>query len=132
MRDGKFRILVVDDDESVREMLSFILSSYGDVEVAADGKEARQKFETVEYDIVMLDYLLPDTDGVELLKHFSSLNSRAEFIMITHVKDVKVAVQAIKLGAFDYINKDFDLDDLKALINRVIEKIKNKKSSKLI
>jgi DNA-binding NtrC family response regulator len=65
---------------------------------------------------------LPDTDGLTLLKEFKELQPHTEIVMLTHVRDVKLAVQAIKLGAFDYINKDFDIDELKNLMQKVLEK----------
>lgn len=125
MSEHNYRILIVDDDQSVREMMSIILSSFGTVDLAADGAEARKQFQTNEYDIILLDYLMPDTNGLVLLKEFKELQPRTEIIMITHVREVKVAVKAIKSGAFDYINKDFSPDEMKALIYRVIEKLKN-------
>jgi DNA-binding NtrC family response regulator len=123
MRTGNHRILIVDDDVSVSEMLSYVLKAFGKVDVALDGMEARKKFQAEEYDIVLLDYLLPDTNGLVLLKEIKELQPRTEVVMITHVRDVKTAVQAIKEGAYDYINKDFDVEDLKALISRVIDKL---------
>lgn len=125
MSENTYRILVVDDDLSVREMLDFALASFGEVDLAGNGKQARQLFHDHEYDIVLMDYLMPDIDGLKLLVEFKELQPRTEIVMITHVREIKLAVQSIKAGAFDYINKDFDIDDLNALILRVIEKIKS-------
>lgn len=124
MENDKKRILVVDDDTSIQEMMVAVLSPFGSVDAAISGKDARQKFQKNEYDIVLLDYLLPDTDGLVLLKEFKDLQPRTEIILITLVREIKVAVKAIQEGAFDYIHKDFEVEDLKALIFRVIEKLK--------
>jgi len=121
------KILVVDDDESMRELLAGVLSTMAKVEVARDGAEAREKYQTEEFSLLLLDYMLPDTDGLVLLREFKELQPQTEIIMITHVRDVKLAVQAIKAGAYDYINKDFQVDELKAQVMRVFEKQKNLK-----
>ncbi len=125
MDKNRVNLLVVDDDESLREMLAYVLGTYGKVDRAANGAEARQFFQNNEYQIVLLDYLMPEVDGMVLLQEFKELQPNTEIIMITHVRDVKVAVQAIKLGAFDYINKDFNVDDLKLLVQRALEKIQS-------
>ncbi len=122
-----FQILVVDDDPSILEMMKFILNSYGSVTVADNGTDARNLFHKFEYDIVLLDFLLPDTNGLELLKEFKEYHPRTEIIMITHVRDVKTAVQCIKEGAFDYLNKDFVEDDLISIVLRAAEKLKSTK-----
>ncbi len=116
------RILVVDDDASMRDILASLLASFGRVDMAETAQEAREKFHSEEYRLILLDYRLPDTDGLVLLREFRELQPNTEIIMLTHMRDVKLAVQAIKLGAFDYINKDFEVEDLKALILRVFEK----------
>ncbi len=125
MDKNRVNLLVVDDDESLREMLAYVLGAYGKVDMAANGAEARQLFQNNEYQIVLLDYLMPEVDGMVLLQEFKELQPHTEIIMITHVRDVKVAVQAIKLGAFDYINKDFNVDDLKLLVQRALERIQS-------
>ncbi|MCE9624120.1 MAG: sigma-54 dependent transcriptional regulator [Deltaproteobacteria bacterium] len=122
MTTDTYRILVVDDDESMRDLLSSVLATFGKIDTAADGKEAREKFRVEEYTAMLLDYMLPDTDGLTLLKEFKELQPQTEIVMITHVREVKLAVQASKLGAFDYINKDFEVEDLRALMKRVFEK----------
>lgn len=124
MEEGNHRILIIDDDENIREMMKWVLTSFGEVGEARTGKEAREKFQTNEYDIILLDYLLPDTDGITLLKEFKEQQPLSEFILITMVREINIAVKAIKAGAFDYIHKDFEVEDLKALIIRVIEKLK--------
>ncbi|MCC7343691.1 MAG: sigma-54-dependent Fis family transcriptional regulator [Deltaproteobacteria bacterium] len=116
------RILVVDDDDSMRDLLSSVLAVFGTIDTAANGKEARAKFQVEEYAVILLDYMLPDADGLTLLKEFKELQSQTEVVMITHVREVKLAVQAIKHGAFDYINKDFEVEDLRALLQRAFEK----------
>jgi len=116
------RILVVDDDDSMRDLLSSVLAVFGTIDTAANGQEARAKFQVEEYAVILLDYMLPDADGLTLLKEFKELQPQTEIVMITHVREVKLAVQAIKHGAFDYINKDFEVEDLRALLQRAFEK----------
>ncbi|MDL1872017.1 sigma-54-dependent Fis family transcriptional regulator [Deltaproteobacteria bacterium PRO3] len=116
------RILVVDDDDSMRDLLSSVLTVFGTIDTAANGQEARAKFQVEEYAVILLDYMLPDADGLTLLKEFKELQPQTEIVMITHVREVKLAVQAIKHGAFDYINKDFEVEDLRALLQRAFEK----------
>ena len=113
------KILAVDDDLSIRELLQTALASIGEIDTAENAQEAREKFYGEEYSAVLLDYRLPDTDGLALLKEFKELQPHTEIVMLTHVRDVKLAVQAIKLGAFDYINKDFDIDELRNLLQRM-------------
>jgi len=122
MRSENYRILIVDDDDSMRDLLSSVLAAHGKIDTAATGQEARAKFQVEEYAAILLDYMLPDIDGITLLKEFKELQPQTEIVMITHVREVKLAVQAIKYGAFDYINKDFEVEDLKALLQRIFEK----------
>lgn len=125
MKEGPYCILVVDDDISIRERLTHVLESFGKVDSANNAKHGREKFNVHQYDMVLLDYKLPDSDGLALLKEFKSLQPQTEIVIITHTREIQLAVQSIKAGAFDYINKDFDVEDLKALIIRVIEKLKS-------
>jgi DNA-binding NtrC family response regulator len=120
--EPKAAILVVDDDESMREILISLLKKDYDVHKAAGLAEARQILQNYEIQIVLLDVRLNQEDGLTLLPEIKELNDQIEVIVITVIRDVKTAVSAMKLGAFDYINKDFDYEELKALISRAVEK----------
>ncbi len=125
-KNNQPRILVVDDDNTMRYLLSRTLTPLAKVDLAENGKEAREKFQNEEYSVILLDYMLPDTDGLALLKEFKEQQPQTEVVMLTNVREVKLAVQSIKLGAFDYLSKkEFQVEDLKALLQRVFEKQKN-------
>lgn len=121
------RILVIDDDPSALEVMKETLSKHGNIDLAQSGHEAKNRFERHEYDIVLLDYLLPDLSGFELLLEFKENQPSTEIIMITNMGDVKTAVKCIKGGAFDYLNKNFNEEDLVSVITRAKEKLKSTK-----
>jgi len=115
-------VLVVDDDESMRDILQAILRQDYDVHLAATLGEARQVLQNFEILVVLLDVRLSQENGLTLLPEIKEMNERIEVVVITVITDVKTAVEAMKLGAYDYINKEFNPDDLKAIISRVLEK----------
>ncbi len=117
------RILVVDDAEEIREMLSDFLSRlHFAVDTAGDGQEALQKYMHGGYDVIISDVFMPHMDGIEFLKHIRSLNKDIMFLMITGYPDVETAVEAIKEGAYDYITKPFNMEDVRLRIERAFEK----------
>ena len=120
----KVSILIVDDEESVRDSLSnwFIDDGY-DVEVAEDGKTALHKLESSEFDIVLADIKMPGMDGMELQKRIKALAKEPVFIIMTAFASVDTAVQALKNGAFDYVTKPFDPDDLSHLIRNAAKQV---------
>ncbi len=106
-------ILVVDDNRLIRQTFKTHLASEGfDVSVAADGGEGVEKFQQGEPDLVILDIHLPVMDGIDVLKRIREIDDKAYVIMITAFDDMKTTVQAMKLGAFDYICKPIDYDEL--------------------
>lgn len=117
-------ILIVDDEESVRDSLYdwFIDDGY-DVDCAADGKEALKKLESKEFDIVLADIKMPGMDGMELHKRIKTLAKEPVFIIMTAFASVDTAVQALKNGAFDYVTKPFDPDDLSHLIRNAAKQV---------
>jgi DNA-binding NtrC family response regulator len=115
-------LLVVDDDESMRDILLAILRREYDVHLASDLSEARQILQNFEIQVVLLDVRLNQEDGLTLLPEIKEMNEQIEVIVITVITDVKTAVHAMKLGAYDYINKEFNPEDLRAIISRVLEK----------
>ena len=98
-------ILIVDDERGVRESFNMVLKDHYEVLAAPDGKEAIDIFSKNYIDLVLLDIRLPDVDGVDLLRKLKELDPGVEIIMVTAVKSIQTAVQAIKSGAYEYIIK---------------------------
>ncbi|MCF8225139.1 MAG: sigma-54 dependent transcriptional regulator [Bacteroidales bacterium] len=117
-------ILIVDDEESVRDSLCnwFIDDGY-DVECAEDGKQALTKLESKNFDIVLADIKMPGMDGMELQKRMKALAREPVFIIMTAFASVETAVLALKRGAFDYVTKPFDPDDLTHLIRNAAKQV---------
>jgi two-component system, NtrC family, response regulator HydG len=116
-------ILVVDDELSVRDSLQawFKEEGYG-VEAAASGKEALERMARQEFDIYLLDIRMAGMDGIELQHRIREIKPDAAVIIMTAYASVETAVQALKEGAFDYITKPFDPDDLEHLVRNAAER----------
>lgn len=120
----KISILIVDDEESVRDSLFnwFIEDGYR-VECAENAKKALTILESDNFDIILADIKMPGMDGLEMLKRIKSLRKESIVIMMTAFATVDTAVQALKDGAFDYVTKPFDPDDLSHLIRNASKQI---------
>lgn len=115
-------ILIIDDEFSVRDSLTKWFSEDGyRVKSAADGESGLLMLDQERYDIVLLDIKLPGLDGMEILQRIRAVGSDLVVIMITAFASVETAVQALKEGAFDYVTKPFDPDDLTRLIRSAIK-----------
>ena len=111
------RILVADDEESMRWVLSKALEKKGfSIDLAASGDQARSLFEHNDYDLAILDIKMPGETGLELLHRFRDLKPDTLVIIMTAESSMENAVEAMKLGAYDYITKPFDLNVLDAII----------------
>ena len=118
-------ILVVDDEENAREGLSKILSKEGySVETAANGKEAIDIIKDQSLDLVITDMRMPMMDGFEVLREIKKLNETIGVIMVTAYGEVESYLEAINLGAFEYINKPVRVNELKRVITKVLEERK--------
>jgi CheY-like chemotaxis protein len=114
-------ILVVDDEEALRTVLSSELSGEGyQVESAGDGDEAISIIEKKQFDLVLLDIKMPKVDGFEVLKFIKKSFPAIKVIMLTAFADLKNAIESKKLGAEDFISKPYDLVDLLTTIERVL------------
>src|SRR6185312_89313 len=119
----KRRILVIDDEPDIRESLEVLLTSEGfGVELAQNGTEGLQKLESRSYDIVLLDLMMPDKSGMEVLQEFRLRDQATPVFMITAYGSVEAAVQALKLGATDYFSKPWDNEKLLIDIGHVIDR----------
>src|SRR6266403_3836450 len=115
-------VLVVDDDPGVRESFRLILEDHYDVVDAPDGLGALETVRASAVDLVLLDIRVPGMDGIEVLERIKALDEGIEVILVTAVKTVRTAVAAMKLGAFDYLTKPFEEDELLSLSRRALEK----------
>jgi DNA-binding NtrC family response regulator len=130
---GKISILIVDDEESVRDSLYnwFIEDGY-EVACAENAKEALSILESRNMDIILADIKMPGMDGLEMHRRIRSQNKDAIVIIMTAFAAVDTAVQALKDGAFDYITKPFDPDDLSHLIRNASSQISLKAENKAL
>jgi two-component system response regulator AtoC len=117
--DEKVRsVLVVDDEVGARESLKMILKNDYEVFAAKDAEEAFLQIKVHSPDVILLDIILPDLDGLKVLERIKQNDPDMVVIMITATKTVKTAVEAMKLGAYDYVTKPFDIDELRLIISR--------------
>ena len=115
-------VLVVDDEHGVRQSFYMVLKDEFTVLLAGSGNEAIDIFSKNAVDLILLDILLPDIDGIDLLERLKEMDPNTEIIMVTAVKEIQTAVKAIKLGAYEYIIKPFVVDEVITVIHRALEK----------
>ncbi|PYV86945.1 MAG: sigma-54-dependent Fis family transcriptional regulator [Acidobacteria bacterium] len=117
------KILVIDDDKSICESLSLYLSEEGfSVGVAYSAQEGSKKSQTEKWDVIILDILLSDADGLDVLSAIKERDPDTSVIMITAFHDMPTTVRAMKLGAVEYIHKPLEIDELQAAIDRVLKR----------
>jgi two-component system response regulator PilR (NtrC family) len=117
------RILVVDDEQSMREMLAIMLGKEGYEVVTADSRASAAKvLGRQAVDLVITDVRLGDGDGIEILRHVRSGAPETIVIVMTAYGSTETAVAALKLGAFDYLTKPFDVDELKIVVRNALER----------
>jgi DNA-binding NtrC family response regulator len=113
------KVLIVDDELGTRESLRMILKYDYYLIMAQSGKEALQILSEDSPSVILLDVMMPGEDGLKILERIKQITS-APVIMITALKSVKSAVKAMKIGAFDYITKPFNVDEIKIVINKAL------------
>ena len=113
---------MVDDEKSLRDSMRLLLQDRYDVRLAASGREAIDFIKQTPVDLVLLDIRLPEIDGLEVLKLIKGIDDSIEVIMVTAVITVGKAVEALRLGAYDYITKPFDIQSLTEQVAKLIEK----------
>ena len=131
--ERKISILIVDDEESVRDSLfSWFIEDNYRVECAESAKKALSILESANFDIILADIKMPGMDGLEMLRRIKSLKKDSIVIVITAFATVDTAVQALKDGAFDYVTKPFDPDDLSHLIRNAAKQISLKEENEVL
>jgi DNA-binding NtrC family response regulator len=117
---GKKRVLLIDDEARVRASLKMVLEPSYEISQAADAEEGLDLFRKEGPDLVLLDVILPGTDGLAILETLRSESKLTPVIMLTGTKSVKTAVDAMKLGAADYLSKPFDVEELRIVVDRAL------------
>ncbi len=117
----KSRILVVDDEESIREFLEIMLKKEGyEVTTAEDGAKAKEILTKKSFDMVISDMQMPNVTGIELLRHVKDSYPDLVFMIITAFGTTETAVEAMKLGAYDYLTKPFKIDEVRLNISNAL------------
>ncbi len=120
------RVLLVDDEQEFTQVLSQRMESRGvGVDTAASGDEALQKAKSAPYDAIILDLAMPEMDGIETLKHLLEVNPDLQVILLTGYATVEKGIEAVKLGAMDFLAKP-------AEIEKLMEKIEQAKANKML
>ncbi|NWF93183.1 MAG: sigma-54-dependent Fis family transcriptional regulator [Syntrophaceae bacterium] len=119
----KAKILIAEDEKAQRDLLEGFLKKEGfSVEAAANGREALRKLEEALFDIALIDYKMPELDGLQTLREIRKLYPELPVVMMTAYGTVETAVASMKEGALDYLTKPIDLDELLLMIEKVIER----------
>ncbi|HWP35015.1 MAG TPA: response regulator, partial [Thermodesulfobacteriota bacterium] len=114
------RILIVDDEPGVRESLRMVLKGEHDVRTAADAPAALARLAEGPVDLVLLDILMPGMDGLELLRAIRQRHPALPVVMLTATRTIRTAVEAMRLGAFDYLTKPFDVEELLVVVRQAL------------
>ncbi|TET05853.1 MAG: sigma-54-dependent Fis family transcriptional regulator, partial [Candidatus Atribacteria bacterium] len=116
------KILVIDDEQNIRRMLTRVLSPEGFiVKEAVNGLEALKRLQEENYSLVLLDLRMPVLNGIDTLKKIREYDINLPVIMMSAYGSIPEAVEAIKLGALDYLIKPFDIEELKIIVSRAIK-----------
>ncbi len=119
----RLHVLVVEDDPTLRDLLGEVLRNWGyDLVAVASGGEALELLKTQLFEVAVLDIHLPEMDGVELLRHIKRHDPSVEVLMMTGDPTVATAVETLKLGAYDYLTKPLILEELRHLLEHILER----------
>jgi DNA-binding NtrC family response regulator len=116
-------LLIVDDELGVRESLKMVFSKDFRLIEADSAEGAIPKVQDGKPDVILLDVLMPKTDGIELLRRVKEIQPACEVIMLTGVNSEQLASKALNFGAFDFVAKPFDVVDLRQKVSRALQKI---------
>ncbi|MCB9489339.1 MAG: response regulator transcription factor [Deltaproteobacteria bacterium] len=121
--EAQGRVLLIEDEELIGTLVELNLAQEGfDVEWHKLGEAARNKSFVEEFDVVLLDIMLPDADGVDLLRELRSMGVRTPVLMLTAKGDTDTKIRALDLGADDYLTKPFDVHELSARVRAIIRR----------
>lgn len=124
----KFKILVIDDEPILRDSLEVALKTFGyDVLTARTGEEGLERFQEEGSDLVLLDHWLPGINGDEVLRRIMERDSEIPIIIMTAQGSIEMAVNLMKMGAFDFLVKPFELDQIETLVKKGLERMRLKK-----
>jgi two-component system response regulator PilR (NtrC family) len=127
------RILVVDDERSMRELLAIVLGREGyEVVVADNGRQALAELERRPVDLLISDIHMPDMTGLDVLRTAKSANADLAGIMVTAFASTDTAIEALRMGAYDYIHKPFNVDELKIVVRGALERRQLKRENVLL
>ncbi|OGH95178.1 MAG: hypothetical protein DKM50_13945 [Candidatus Margulisiibacteriota bacterium] len=118
----KLKILVVDDDKSIRQVLTFALREYYDVTALSDGQEAIDCLYVEHFDIILLDIRMPRLNGIEALKIIQKIAPDTDVIMVTATINSDITSSTMKLGALNYLTKPFEMEDLLKILFKISKK----------
>jgi DNA-binding NtrC family response regulator len=121
MTTGRGRILLVEDKPNMLALLEQMLREHYDVTSARDGKQALDILGQQAFDVVLTDVRMPGADGLEILRAVKDRDPTTEVIVMTAFASIEAAVEAIKAGAYDYLRKPFDPDDVLLVLSRALE-----------
>ena len=119
-------LLVVDDELGVRESLKMVFCKDFRVMEADSVEAAVPKVQDAKPDVILVDVLMPKTDGIELLRRIKEIQPACEVIMLTGVNSEELATKALNYGAFDFVAKPFDVVDLRQKVSRALQKIQQR------
>src|SRR5262245_12238358 len=122
MADRRKTLLIVDDDEGMRDTLTAVLRRDYRILRAATGETALQMMESEDIDLMMLDVRLPGINGFEVLKITKENYPYVEVIVISVIKELEAAIEAMRFGAYHYISKDFDVEGVRTLVGNASER----------
>ena len=117
------KLLIVDDDRHLLDSLRVVFADTYAVFTALSAEEAEGLLEKTEVDVVLLDVVLPGIDGVEFLKKINATHPGLPVVMISGAPSIRPVINALELGACDYIRKPFDIDELRLVVGRAIESV---------
>jgi DNA-binding NtrC family response regulator len=115
-------VLVIDDEPGVRASVRMVLDGVCDVLEAPDGPSGIEIARSQDVDVCLLDVRLPGMEGIEVLERLKRIDAALEVVLVTAVRTVRTAVEAMKLGAYDYLTKPFAADDLRSVVSRAVER----------
>jgi DNA-binding NtrC family response regulator len=129
----QYNILIVDDEKIVRDSLFHWFEEEGyNVDTAEDGESALKKYEKGKYDLLLLDMMMPGMSGIDLLTKIKSIDKESLVILITAFASVPTAITALKQGAYDYVTKPVDPDELTHLVKKALEQKSLKQENKIL